>query len=60
MLFGADDQAGGARQDVEAEEMLLLVGFLWRIETDDSWAARTARMLDLVMEGLIVTETLAT
>ncbi|HEY2672170.1 MAG TPA: hypothetical protein VGJ07_17600 [Rugosimonospora sp.] len=32
-----------------------LVGFLWRIETDDSWAARTARMLDIVMRGLAAT-----
>ncbi|MDX6351116.1 MAG: hypothetical protein QOF84_5906 [Streptomyces sp.] len=50
-------QAGAVREDVEAEEVLLLVGFLWRIETDDNWAARTARMLDLVMEGLVVTRT---
>jgi hypothetical protein len=32
--------------------VLLLVGFLWRIETDSNWAVRTARMLDLVIEGL--------
>ena len=55
MLLDACKQAGAVREDVEAEEVLLLVGFLWRIETDDKWAARTARMLDLVMEGLIVT-----
>jgi AcrR family transcriptional regulator len=56
-LLDACKQAGVVRNDVEAEEVLLLVGFLWRIETDDSWAVRTARMLDLVMEGLAATET---
>jgi hypothetical protein len=40
---------------VLSEEVLLLVGFLWRIDTDDGWAVRTTRMLDVVMEGLAVT-----
>lgn len=51
-LLDACKAIGETREDVEAEEVLLLVGFLWRIETDDSWAARTDRMLDLVMDGL--------
>ncbi|HLI37749.1 MAG TPA: hypothetical protein VKV80_10465 [Streptosporangiaceae bacterium] len=38
--------------DLQDEEVLLLVGFLWRIEADDDWATRTSRMLDLVMDGL--------
>jgi AcrR family transcriptional regulator len=55
MLLDACKATGAVRQDVEAEEVLLLVGFLWRIETDSGWAVRTARMLDLVMEGLAPT-----
>jgi AcrR family transcriptional regulator len=51
-LLSACKDAGAVRGDVEAEEVLLLVGFLWRIETDGTWAVRSARMLDLVMEGL--------
>ena len=56
MLLHACKEVGAVREDVEAEDVLLLVGFLWRIETDGSWAARTSRLLDLVMEGLVVTE----
>jgi AcrR family transcriptional regulator len=56
VLLDACKETGAVRDDVEAEELLLLVGFLWRIETDSGWAARTARMLDIVMRGLAVTE----
>ena len=54
-LLDAGKESGAVREDVEPEEVLLLVGFLWRIETDDKWATRTARMLDLVMDGLAPT-----
>ena len=57
LLLDACKEVGAVRADIEAEEVLLLVGFLWRIETDDNWAVRTARMLDLVMAGLAATET---
>jgi AcrR family transcriptional regulator len=56
VLLEAGQEAGEVRSGIEAEEMLLLVGFLWRIETDGAWAERTARMLDLVMQGLAVTD----
>lgn len=51
-LLDACKQDGAVRKDVEAEEVLLLVGFLWRIDPDDNWSTRTTRMLDLVMNGL--------
>ncbi len=54
-LLDACKEAGAVRQDVEAEEVLLLVGFLWRIDPDDNWSVRTSRMLDLVMDGLAPT-----
>jgi AcrR family transcriptional regulator len=57
MLLDACKETGAVRNDLEAEEVLLLVGFLWRIETDSAWAERTARMLDVVMEGLAVRHT---
>ena len=52
LLLEAGQQAGVIRGDVEPEEVLLLLGFLWRIAPDDTWAARSAHMLDLVMNGL--------
>lgn len=55
-LLQACKEIGATRDDVEAEEVLLLVGFLWRIESDDKWSARTARMLDIVMDGLAPAE----
>lgn len=52
LLLNAGKQAGTVRQDIDAEEMLLLVGFLWRIEYDEQWEARTNHLLDLVMDSL--------
>lgn len=52
LLIDAGKQAGTVRKDVEAEEVLLLAGFLWRVEADSGWADRTARMLDILMDGL--------
>jgi AcrR family transcriptional regulator len=51
LLLDAGKQAGSVRPDIDAEEMLLLVGFLWRIETDDTWEARSSHLLDLVMDA---------
>src|ERR1022692_3096692 len=39
------------RQDVDADEVLLLVGFLWRIDNTD-WELRSRHLLDLVMDSL--------
>jgi AcrR family transcriptional regulator len=53
-LLDACKNAGAIRPDVDAEEVLLLVGFLWRIDSDPDWETRSSRMLDLVMDGLRV------
>ena len=50
-LLGAGQAAGALRADADAEEVLLLVGFLWRVP-NEGWEARTAHLLDLVMDGL--------
>ena len=47
----AGQAAGEIRPDVDADEVLLLVGFLWRIG-NDGWEKRAAHLLDLVMDGL--------
>lgn len=44
--------AGVIRDDVDAEDVLLLVGFLWRIEGDEDWESRSSHLLDLVMDCL--------
>ena len=46
----AGRQTALVRPDISASELLLLVGFLWRL--DDDWEARSQRMLDLVVDGL--------
>jgi len=51
-LLDAGIHRGQIRADVTADEAMLLLGFLWRIEVDEAWPSRTARMLDLVMHGL--------
>lgn len=52
LLLDAGKEAGMVRTDVDADEVLLLVGFLWRIEPGTDWEARSRHMLDLVMDGL--------
>ena len=52
LLLDTCKEAGVVRPDVDAEEILLLVGFLWRIDLDTDWAARSGHLLDLVMDGL--------
>jgi AcrR family transcriptional regulator len=51
LLLDACKAAGDVRPDVDAEEVLLLVGFLWRIDNRD-WEARTRRLLAIVLDGL--------
>ncbi|MBA8923219.1 AcrR family transcriptional regulator [Kutzneria viridogrisea] len=52
LLLESCKQAGEMRTDVDAEELLLLVSFLWRAEADEDWDARSRHLLTLVMDGL--------
>ncbi len=52
LLLNAGKDAGALRPDIDAEEVLLLIGFLWRIDLDADWDARSRHLLDLVMDGL--------
>ncbi len=52
LLLDAGKDAGALRLDIDSEEVLLLVGFLWRIDLDVDWDARSRHLLDLVMDGL--------
>jgi AcrR family transcriptional regulator len=51
LLLDACKRAGALRPDVDADEVLLLVGFLWRIP-DSDWEARSRHILTLVIDGL--------
>ncbi|RWR17762.1 TetR/AcrR family transcriptional regulator [Microbacterium enclense] len=51
-LLEAGAREDRIRADVTADEVMLLLGFLWRIEADETWSSRVERMLDLVVDGL--------
>jgi AcrR family transcriptional regulator len=51
VLLRACDEAGTIRPGVDPDDVLLILGFLWRIDASD-WQARASRMLDLVLDGL--------
>jgi AcrR family transcriptional regulator len=51
MLLAAGQQVGALRPDVDADEVLLLVGFLWRLD-NVNWEARAQHLLDILMDGL--------
>jgi hypothetical protein len=43
---------GSIRSDLDPDDVLLMMGFLWRLDPSDDWEARASRMLDLAMDGL--------
>lgn len=51
-LLRACQHAGEVRTDVTADDLLLLVGFLWRISPDKNFETRSSHLLDLVMDAL--------
>jgi AcrR family transcriptional regulator len=51
-LLTANHEAGTIRPGVTAEDFGLLSAGIWQIELDGDWQARTARLLDLIMDGL--------
>jgi AcrR family transcriptional regulator len=52
LLLAACEQAGSIRPGLDPDEVLLMVGFLWRIAARDDWRERASRMLDVVIDGL--------
>jgi AcrR family transcriptional regulator len=51
-LLAACEQAGCIRPGLGPDDLLLLLGFLWRAGEGDGAAARASRLLGLVMDGL--------
>ena len=52
-LLTANIEAGTIRPDTDADDVLLLMGFLWRIDPAGDWRTRANRMIDLVFDGLL-------
>jgi hypothetical protein len=52
MLLDACERAGVTRPGLDPDDVILMMGFLWRIDPADDWEARTGRMLDIVIDGL--------
>jgi AcrR family transcriptional regulator len=52
MLLRANEQAGTIRAGLDPDDVLLVLGFLWRIDPNSDWRARAGRLLDLLMDGL--------
>ncbi len=51
-LLAACETAGAIRQGLDPPDVLLLMGFLWRVSDDKQGRAQAARTLDLVLQGL--------
>jgi AcrR family transcriptional regulator len=54
LLLKANEEAGTIRTGVDPDDVLLILGFLWRIDPKTDWKSRADRMLDLVIDGLRV------
>lgn len=52
MLLRACEQDGSIRPGVDPDDVLLMLGFLWRTGPGEEGEARVARLLDLVIDGL--------
>lgn len=55
LLMDACRADGRIRPDLSPEDLLLTLGFLWKMDPKEDWEARTGRMLDIVMAGITVT-----
>ena len=52
MLLQANERAGTIRGNVDPDDVLLMMGFMWRIDPKSDWQAQSKRLLDILMDGL--------
>jgi AcrR family transcriptional regulator len=52
VLLRAGEEAGSVRPGLEPGDVLLLMGFLWRVGPGEQGAAQASRLLDLVIDNL--------
>ncbi|HMM93796.1 helix-turn-helix domain-containing protein [Phycicoccus sp.] len=55
LLLRAAQEEGSVRADITAEDLFLLVGFLWRIDPAPNREERAERLLDTVLAGIRAT-----
>lgn len=53
-LLAANHEAGTIRPEVTADDFILAIAGIWQIDTRGDWRTQSARLLDLVMDGLQV------
>jgi AcrR family transcriptional regulator len=51
-LLAANHQAGTIRPGMTVDDFILAIAGLWQINARGDWQAQSARLLDLVMDGL--------
>ncbi|MFE6888367.1 TetR/AcrR family transcriptional regulator [Streptomyces sp. NPDC057694] len=51
-LLTAGQETGGLRRDADADEVLLLVSFLWKADGGADWQSRAEHALGIVLDGL--------
>jgi AcrR family transcriptional regulator len=51
LLLRACEEAGSIRPGLDPDDVLLVMGFLWRLDAGTDWEARASRLLDIVMDG---------
>jgi len=52
MLLRANEAAGTIRPGLDPDDVLLMMGFLWRINPRSDWRTRSGRLLGLLIDGL--------
>jgi AcrR family transcriptional regulator len=52
LLLRACEEAGSIRPGLDPDDVLLLMGFLWRIDPSGDSDARAGRLLDIIVDGL--------
>jgi hypothetical protein len=51
-LLAANHEAGTIRPGVTVGDFVLAIAGIWQIDSSGDWQAQSARLLDLVMDGL--------
>ena len=52
LLLEANHEAGAIRPGVSADDFLLAIAGVWQLDPHGDWQSQTARLLDLIMDGL--------
>ena len=52
LLLRGNEAAGTIRPGLDPYDVLLIMGFLWRIDPRSDWRARSGRLLDILIDGL--------